>query len=424
MTDHDALVRAVCDYPDDDTPRLVFADYLDEAGEADRAAFVRAQVEVARLPAWEPFAAECRHRKAGWAAGDPFRAALPAFPPGWAVGWHDRPFRRGFGWAAVVGSLHAWDEVAPWLFAHAPVGELHLRAPATLDDWRRFAAADRVGRLRAVHFEAGSPVEPLRALCASPHATGITDLNFHIATSPGLPTLVDDLLTTPLGRGLRRLSFRLGEWAWLNELLAILANGAGAFTELRLEAMGLTPDLVRDWCGRGGPARLESLDLKGNYALGNDGARALADGLRDADPRLHTLGLSGLRMTHAGAKAVAGCRGLAGVRVLDLSNNSILAPAARALAASDPLAGVRVLRLVGCQIGDRAVRHLTRARFWPTIVELDLSDNPISDPGAGHLLAADLPPDLTAILLNGRRLGGDTRTKLRKRFGERVILAT
>ena len=33
MTEREALLRAVCENPDDDTPRLVFADWLDENGE-------------------------------------------------------------------------------------------------------------------------------------------------------------------------------------------------------------------------------------------------------------------------------------------------------------------------------------------------------------------------------------------------------
>lgn len=46
-----ALLRAICAAPDDDTPRLVAADWLDEHGDADRAAFIRIQVELARLEA-------------------------------------------------------------------------------------------------------------------------------------------------------------------------------------------------------------------------------------------------------------------------------------------------------------------------------------------------------------------------------------
>jgi uncharacterized protein (TIGR02996 family) len=39
---------AICAAPDDDTPRLAFADWLEEQGEAERAEFIRVQVEIAR----------------------------------------------------------------------------------------------------------------------------------------------------------------------------------------------------------------------------------------------------------------------------------------------------------------------------------------------------------------------------------------
>lgn len=49
MSDGDALLAAVKATPDDDTPRLVYADWLDDCGEGDRAAFIRVQVELARV---------------------------------------------------------------------------------------------------------------------------------------------------------------------------------------------------------------------------------------------------------------------------------------------------------------------------------------------------------------------------------------
>lgn len=49
MSTETALLRAICADPDEDTPRLAFADYLDETGDPDRAAFIRAQVELATL---------------------------------------------------------------------------------------------------------------------------------------------------------------------------------------------------------------------------------------------------------------------------------------------------------------------------------------------------------------------------------------
>lgn len=50
MTDHDALMRAVCARPEDDTPRLVLADWYDDHGDAARAEFVRVHVGLARTP--------------------------------------------------------------------------------------------------------------------------------------------------------------------------------------------------------------------------------------------------------------------------------------------------------------------------------------------------------------------------------------
>jgi uncharacterized protein (TIGR02996 family) len=42
------LLAAVLDSPSDDAPRLVYADWLDEHGQADRAEFIRLQCELAR----------------------------------------------------------------------------------------------------------------------------------------------------------------------------------------------------------------------------------------------------------------------------------------------------------------------------------------------------------------------------------------
>src|SRR3982750_4314118 len=44
MTDHDPLLAAIIADPDEDTPRLVFADWLDEHGEPERAEFIRVTI--------------------------------------------------------------------------------------------------------------------------------------------------------------------------------------------------------------------------------------------------------------------------------------------------------------------------------------------------------------------------------------------
>src|SRR5262249_51837097 len=49
MTTEDDLLRALCEAPDDDAPRLVYADWLEEHGRLMRAELIRAQVELATL---------------------------------------------------------------------------------------------------------------------------------------------------------------------------------------------------------------------------------------------------------------------------------------------------------------------------------------------------------------------------------------
>jgi uncharacterized protein (TIGR02996 family) len=49
MDDHAAFLRAIIATPNDDLPRLIYADFLDERGESARAELIRVQCELARL---------------------------------------------------------------------------------------------------------------------------------------------------------------------------------------------------------------------------------------------------------------------------------------------------------------------------------------------------------------------------------------
>ncbi len=49
MTDEAALLAAIHANPDEDTPRLVYADWLDEHGQPERAEFIRVQIELSHL---------------------------------------------------------------------------------------------------------------------------------------------------------------------------------------------------------------------------------------------------------------------------------------------------------------------------------------------------------------------------------------
>ena len=49
MSDEDALLAAIIAAPDDDTPRLVYADWLDEHDRPEHAEYLRLGVEIEKL---------------------------------------------------------------------------------------------------------------------------------------------------------------------------------------------------------------------------------------------------------------------------------------------------------------------------------------------------------------------------------------
>src|SRR5262245_21618304 len=105
-SDGEALFRAVCENPADDTPRLVYADWLEENDQPERAEFIRLQCEAwNRCPAY-PTLTAARNRASQLLRefGDRWHAELPDIP---GVEWSDL-FVRGFvdaawvyGWAVV-----------------------------------------------------------------------------------------------------------------------------------------------------------------------------------------------------------------------------------------------------------------------------------------------------------------------------------
>jgi uncharacterized protein (TIGR02996 family) len=87
----DAFLQAILANPDDDTPRLVYADWLEERGRPDRAAFIRVQCQLASLPDEDPRrpGLEARERELLKEHGQEWTAPLRGLVDDWA-------FRRGF----------------------------------------------------------------------------------------------------------------------------------------------------------------------------------------------------------------------------------------------------------------------------------------------------------------------------------------
>jgi uncharacterized protein (TIGR02996 family) len=49
LTHDDAFLASIIESSDDDAPRLIYADWLDENGQGERAEFIRVQCQLARM---------------------------------------------------------------------------------------------------------------------------------------------------------------------------------------------------------------------------------------------------------------------------------------------------------------------------------------------------------------------------------------
>jgi uncharacterized protein (TIGR02996 family) len=412
MSDRDALLAAIRAQPDEDTPRLVYADWLDENDRPERAAFIRAQVELARTPPWEPFAVRCRWHAPEVVSGKRFITDLPP-GHGSLVTWADRPFRRGFGWELEVRTISLWSELVEPLFDREPIGSVGFWG-GTLDAWNRIAASDRVRCFRELAFHT-SPIEPLRVLRDEPAACGVTDIHFRRASGAGMPVVLEDLLAAPLGRAVRGLHFHTG-YESLNEQIEAL-HTRDSLDRLSFSVMGFTAGHVRRLFDGPAGAALTELHFR-HEPLGGDGLKALADGVPGT---LRDLALVGVGVKADGLEALVRSDRLTELRRLNLSGNPLKPRAVKVLSLSRPLTGLRSLDLLGCRIGDKGARHVVAAKFWPNLVELDLRYNEISAAGVKYLLDAPRAPDLAALVLTGDALGSDARTALTKKYGAAVL---
>src|SRR5947209_13122243 len=130
MTHDDAFLQAIIESPDDDTPRLVYADWLDEHGQPERAEFIRVQCELASMPEDDGLRPptrrvelEARERELLKKHGEQWVGPLRR----WVNAWE---FRRGFI-EAVTAQLDLFLIHAEDLFRAAPLRHVSYRPPAT-----------------------------------------------------------------------------------------------------------------------------------------------------------------------------------------------------------------------------------------------------------------------------------------------------
>jgi uncharacterized protein (TIGR02996 family) len=374
QTEAEAFLQRIRAYPDDDTQRLIFADWLDEEGDP-RGQFIRVQLALAALSTGAPErpALVGAERALLEAHRDEWEAPLRGLASGCE-------FARGFVETVKVEAKQ-FLRAAREIFTASPVRHVHLLDVS--DSLPVVLQCPLLSRLAALTVHAQHTGEPLaRAVAHSEHLAGLKRLA--LTRNRFADDAAEQLARSPHLANLEELDLSENE---------IGETGA--------RAVAASPHF----------AKLRRLELRNNR-LGPAGAEALAGsdrlaalhrlGLSDNDvglPRLLTLGrahdllrvpvldLAANGLSAPGLQAVLtrppGAE--TGVRLaeLDLSHNPDLGDAgARLVASCAHLAQLTVLRLNECGLGADGVRALANSQSLTRVVELELENNPQIDDSA------------------------------------------
>jgi uncharacterized protein (TIGR02996 family) len=249
-----ALLGAIVAHPDEDTPRLIYADWLQENGDTEQAQFIRDSVRLAPVTV----------RDVGWVAemerleelayehGDDWVEAL-------GISCSTNRFERGLPIRVTFDGGEEFLAMMEAVFALLPIRELRISAfgDSELDDdsveW--LAGRPELARLTELILIDHPRVSASawQTLFNSPHLSRLEYLSLHgcgigpaeaeaLAYSPALPALVDlDLSHNSIGDSGARAIFESPHLTHLEQLW--LQDNFHISDEVR--------ELLRGWLGDG-----------------------------------------------------------------------------------------------------------------------------------------------------------------------------
>jgi len=428
MNTGDALLQAIVEDPDDDSLRLIYADWLADHGEADRAEFIRLELAMAPLmpdfdEAPEEWDSPEYHRLSTRAEKLGSEHDAEWFGPLNRLVEHFNTW-RGFVHYADMTARRFADKAAE-IFAAAPLLQriyldrfgknvpavarrpelARIRGLGFLETTLGSAGLAELCRSEHVHnlrsidgMENRIGPEGGRALADSPHLGRLE--KFDIPDNPFYDAGAEAVLTSRRLPTLRHLGLNnCGLTDWTARVLArndgpplhTLNLGHNHLTALGAGYLAASPRL----------ASLRELTIFGNQ-LG-DGVATLA-----TSPHLRSLRelhVGWTQATDAGLAAVLRSENLAAVEELYLANNAFGPEASAALAATR-LARMRRFHLRACQLTPESMRHLAAADL-PDLDELELTANPVGADGVRRLVATRLLRPVRELRLDGCGVGDD-----------------
>lgn len=388
-----SFLGAIKAEPEEDTPKLALADWLQEQPDPSdqaRGDFLRQFVRNNQLsktdPAREDFGALVRlwnANEAAWAGG--LKAA------GFKVWATNHMFRWGLlfpvldwsGHSAALDELVRTEEYA-WV-AGLAVRVLDPRAT------RALAASPLLDSLVGLRVAEGN-IALLDLLCNSERACRLQWLDTGAVHYPDNP-----VARSPHLGALRHLVVNhfpsLGEFQKLCD-----STSLGALRVLEATGAALTADAGRVFAESTGLPALVELNLgplgNSSNGIGPNGLRALVAGARSG--RLRRLNVAQNGITDVGAESLCAWSHMCNLTHLNLADNKLTNRAAVALAGAEHLNSLEHLTLTGNAITNDGALALANAPHLTNLRRLDLSKN--------------------------QRLGKKAVAALRARFGDGVIV--
>jgi uncharacterized protein (TIGR02996 family) len=403
LSDRDALLAAIRANPEEDTPRLMFADWLDENGDATRAEFIRLQCELAQLAddgsdsqAIYEFlrdrdpdtrvAADWTHIDDGihrrialtTRADDLLKRNWDDWAPKFAkkhkVQWSS--FRRGFPHHVRVDDLRKVKEIADRLRTCAPAmtlvcGNFNEGYVETLAEHGLLGCANGLDVQSEV-------VSGLQEIARWPEAAAIRELTLRYGT---VDQRVGAIADAPEWAGLR--SLEMSEAVLGADAATALFRAKHLRTLKRLHIFGSdfwNPEAVIALAASEFP-QLTSLRIY-RTGRGDDLAEALANNPHLTN--LRTLDLAHNSITGAGLTALLTSPHLRNLAFLSVGYNPAGGLDGKRLAETEPGA-LRVLHCHGCQFATIDVRKLTRCPRLRSLWYLDLDDTGIGTPAVQEI---------------------------------------
>ncbi|MBX7114254.1 MAG: TIGR02996 domain-containing protein [Myxococcaceae bacterium] len=329
------LVNAILKSPEDDTPRLVYADWLTERNDP-RGELISVQCALAQLPEDDASGAALKEREKTLLA-----THLSAWKESLGPGVIELHFQRGFVERVVIDPAVFLRQTSR-LFEHEPVR--HLVAPALrAQDVSALAHAPWLSQLKSLELSAHPYVAPL-----TPEAFS------RLLESRGL-------------RGLERLSVQQHPISDLG-LMVLSRQAPGVLPSLKelelieadITAIGVEALATVRWFGQ-----LKRLELKRNN-LRSVGVEALA--FASMRGELVHLGLDANLISDDGAMILGQAPRLATLKSLDVQRNHIGPRGAKTLLDSPYLKALDVLQLNGNRMGEAAMKMwVDRFRLAPQV---------------------------------------------------------